>query len=207
MTVASKERPIVLLGAGVLGRRIAATFLAGGDTVHIRDPNSAALADAKSFLAAQLPSFVAALPQAGHASGSLRTFTEIEPAVQDAWLVVEAVPEKLELKKTTFAAVAASAPVDCVLASNSSSYRSRLMVEDLKKEWRERALNMHFTMPPAIRTVELMTDGETRYELFGVLSEVLRECGMVPVTAKRESTGYVLSFSLCPRRRYMLIIG
>lgn len=196
MTFALKERPIVLLGAGVLGRRIAATFLAGGYTVHIRDPSSAALADAESFIAAQLLSFVAVLPKTGaiHASGSLRTFTEIAPAVQGAWLVVEAVPEKLELKKTTFAAVAASAPADCVLASNSSSFKSRLMVEGLDK-WRERTLNMHFTMPPAIRTVELMTDGETRHELFRVLSEVLRECGMVPVTAKRESTGYVLSLS------------
>lgn len=200
MTSASKERPIVLLGAGVLGRRIAATFLAGGYTVHIRDPSSAALADAESFIATQLPSFVAVLPktETTPASGSLRTFTEIAPAVQGAWLVVEAVPEKLELKKTAFAAVAASAPADCVLASNSSSYKSRLMVEGLDKEWRERTLNMHFTMPPAIRTVELMTDGETRHELFGVLSEVLRECGMVPVTAKRESTGYVHSLpSIC----------
>lgn len=45
MTSTPKERPIVLLGAGVLGRRIAATFLAGGYTVRIRDPNSAVLAD------------------------------------------------------------------------------------------------------------------------------------------------------------------
>ena len=198
MISSPKERPIVLFGAGVLGRRIAATFLAGGYTVHIRDPNSAALADAESFIAAQFPSFVAALPktEATRPSGSLRTFTEIAPAVQGAWLVVEAMPERLELKKTTFAAIAAAAPADCVLASNSSSYRSRLMVEGLEKDWRERALNMHFTMPPMIRTVELMTDGETKHELFGVLSEVLKECGMMPVTAKRESTGYFLSLSV-----------
>lgn len=73
------------------------------------------------------------------------------------------------------------------------------MVEGLEKNWRERGLNMHFTMPPAIRKVELMTDGEIKHELFGVLSEVLRECGMVPVTANRESTGYALSLSLSVR--------
>lgn len=192
MTTPSKERPIVLLGAGVLGRRIAAVFLAGGYNVHIRDPSKQALSDAESFIHTQLPSFTAILPQQEKTSpGSLKTFTEISPAVQDAWLVVEAVPEKLGLKRETFAEVTASAPADCVLASNSSSFKSKFMVEDLEKKRREMALNMHFTMPPAIRTVELMTDGETKEELFGTLSEVLRECGMVPVTARRESTGYV----------------
>lgn len=192
MTTPSKERPIVLLGAGVLGRRIAAVFLAGGYNVHIRDPSKQALSDTESFIHTQLPSFTAILPQQGKPSpGSLKAFTDIAPAVQNAWLVVEVVPEKLELKRETFAEVTASAPADCVLASNSSSFKSRFMVEDLETERREMALNMHFTMPPAIRTVELMTDGETKEELFGTLSEVLRECGMVPVTARRESTGYV----------------
>ncbi|ODM22511.1 hypothetical protein SI65_00099 [Aspergillus cristatus] len=207
MTTPSKERPIVLLGAGVLGRRIAAVFLAGGYNVHIRDPSKQALSYAESFIHTQLPSFTAVLPQQGKISpGSLRIFTEIAPAVQNAWLVVEAVPEKLELKQTTFAEVVASAPADCVLASNSSSFKSRFMVEGLDKERREMALNMHFTMPPAIRTVELMTDGETKQELFGILSEVLRECGMVPVTARRESTGFIFNRLWAAVKREILTI-
>lgn len=189
MPIPSKERPTVILGAGVLGWRIAAVFLAGGYRVHIRDPSKDALADAESFIHTQLSSFSAIIPQKT-APGSLQTFTDIAPAVQNAWLVVEAVPEKLELKQTTFAEVTASAPGGCILASNSSSFKSRLMVEGLEKGWGERTLNMHFTMPPAIRTVELMTDGETGEELFECLSAVLRESGLVPVTARKESTGY-----------------
>jgi 3-hydroxyacyl-CoA dehydrogenase len=65
------------------------------------------------------------------------------------------------------------------------------MLDDVSQTRRERVLNMHFTMPPGIRTVELMTCGETKPELFGELSEILKGCGMVPVTARRESTGYV----------------
>lgn len=189
MSIPSKERPIVILGAGVLGRRIAAVFLAGGYRVHIRDPSKDALSDAEFFIDTHLFSFSAIVPQKT-IPGSLDTFTDIAPALKAAWLVVEAVPEKLEVKQTTFAEVAASAPDDCILASNSSSFKSRLMVEGLEKGWRERTLNMHFTMPPAIRTVELMTDGETREELFECLIAVLRECGTVPVTARKESTGY-----------------
>lgn len=63
------------------------------------------------------------------------------------------------------------------------------MIEKLGAECREKTLNVHFTIPPAIRTVELMTDEMTKTEIFEVLSDVLRECGMIPVTAKRESIG------------------
>lgn len=82
MTIPSRERPIVLLGAGVLGRRIATAFLAGGYNVHIRDPSKKALSDAGSFIHTQL-SFTAILPQNGKtpSPGSLQTFTKIAPAV------------------------------------------------------------------------------------------------------------------------------
>lgn len=51
--------------------------------------------------------------------------------------------------------------------------------------------NMHFSMPPAIRMAELMTCGETEKEVLTYMEDVLGECGMLPVTARRESTGLV----------------
>ncbi|KAF5866668.1 hypothetical protein ETB97_010763 [Aspergillus alliaceus] len=92
-------------------------------------------------------------------SGTYKTFAEIPAAVSDAWIVVEAVPEQLPLKISTFAEVDRNAPDDCIIASN----------------------------------IELMTDGETREELFGLLTDVLKKCGMIPVTAKRESIGFVFN--------------
>ncbi|KAE8371567.1 hypothetical protein BDV26DRAFT_298671 [Aspergillus bertholletiae] len=199
------SRPVVVLGAGVLGRRIAAVFLAGGYRVHIRDPSPQALSDASSFIDSHLPDFTALTPSQRPA-GTYRTFTEIPAAVSDAWLVVEAVPEKLALKISTFAEVDRNAPADCIIASNSSSYKSRLMLDEVKPERRERILNMHFTMPPAIRTVELMTDGETSRKLFDLLTGVLKECGMIPVTAKRESTGFIFNRLWAAIKREIMFI-
>lgn len=187
-----KSRPVVILGAGVLGRRIAGVFLAGGHTVHVHDPSPQALTDASTFLKHNLASFTALTSSSSSSSStptSFQTFTDIGPAVQNAWLVVEAVPEKLGLKIETFATLDELAPADCIFTSNSSSFRSRLMVEKLGTERRERTLNVHFTNPPEIRTVELMTDGMTREEVFEVVRGALRECGVVPVTARKESTG------------------
>ncbi|EAU33264.1 hypothetical protein ATEG_06720 [Aspergillus terreus NIH2624] len=201
----SKTRPVVILGAGVLGRRIAAVFAAGGYKVHIRDPSSQALSDARAYIATHIAEFTAHTPDKP-VPGAMSTFTSIADAVADAWLVVEAVPEKLALKIRTFGEVDRAAPADCILASNSSSFKSRLMLDEVRGARRARVLNMHFTMPPAIRTVELMTDGETEGALFPLLSGVLRECGTVPVTARKESTGFIFNRLWAAIKREILFI-
>lgn len=185
------NRPVVLLGAGVLGRRIATVFVAGGYTVHIRDPSPEALTSASEYINDNKEEFAAlnTSNSSGTRCGTHRTFTDIAQAVKEAWLVIEAVPENLDLKRETFAEVDRHAPGDCVIASNSSSFKSRLMMDGISAERKARVLNMHFTMPPDVRTVELMTSGETSSDLFPFCSRILRECGMAPVTARKESTG------------------
>jgi len=64
-----------------------------------------------------------------------------------------------------------------------------MLAKVASKERRRLICNIHFTMPPGIRTVELMTDGETYPAIFPFLSEVLSKCGMLPATARKESTG------------------
>ncbi|KAF7595100.1 hypothetical protein BBP40_007304 [Aspergillus hancockii] len=92
----------------------------GGYKVHIRDPSPQALSDASAYIDSYREDFTALTPFQP-TSGSLETFTEIAVAVSDAWLVVEAVPEKLPLKISTFADVDRHASLDCIIESNSSS--------------------------------------------------------------------------------------
>ncbi|KAJ5739942.1 3-hydroxyacyl-CoA dehydrogenase-like protein LAM1 [Penicillium manginii] len=121
--------------------------------------------------------------------GPCKTFTELEPAVRDVWLAVEVAPEKVELKKYILAALDTKTLSDCILAWNSSSFKSSLMSSKVSSERRKKVLNVHFTMPPSIRTVELMTNGETDPKIVTYLEDVQGECGMLPVTARRETTG------------------
>lgn len=186
------SRPVAVLGAGVLGRRIACTFVAGGYNVHIRDPSAEARTAAIQYIdenkqqyAQNLPSSVGVVQP-----GSYAAFEDIPSAVSRAWLVVEAVPEKIELKIDTFAELDRTAPADCILGSNSSSFKSSLMLDKVANKDRRRLIcNIHYTMPPDIRTVELMTDGETEPAIFPFLSDILTKCGMLPATARKESTG------------------
>ena len=103
--------------------------------------------------------------------------------------VIEAVPEKLQLKIDTMAELDKKASPDALLVSNSSSYKSRLMLDKVSADRRQLICNMHFAMPPRVRNVELMTDGETDPKVFPFLTQVLQDVGLLPVTARKESTG------------------
>lgn len=202
----SEQRPITVLGAGVLGCRIASVLIAGGHFVNLRDPSPDALFAAGKFIESHRDEFSAIVPGPPLKSENYRLIEDLSSSVQNAWLVIECIPERLELKISTFGEIDRYAPEDCIIASNSSSYKSRQMLEDVRPARRERVLNMHFTMPPTIRTVELMTDGETRPELFPQLSELLQGCGMIPVTAKVESTGFIFNRLWAAIKREILLI-
>ncbi|KAJ5707685.1 Dehydrogenase multihelical [Penicillium malachiteum] len=218
------DRPVAVIGGGVLGRRIACVFVAAGYHVHIRDISAEALETAIEYIDAHKEEYSMMpricketessssepenvdekgsqptttkvdLESYTHAPfGNYKPFTEIEPTISNAWLAIEAVPEKLDLKIEVFAEMDAAAPADCIFGTNTSSFKSSLMVSKVSPERRKRMLNIHFAMLPAVRTVELMTDGETDSGIFPYLEDVLGECGMLPVTARCESTGFIFN--------------
>lgn len=125
--------------------------------------------------------------------GNVKVFEDLEDAVANAWLVVEAVPEKLELKISTFASLEQIASKDCILATNSSSYKSSEMITQISEDTKRRVLNTHYYMPPENMVVELMTDGFTDTAIFSFLSDRFRESGAKPYVARKESTGFIFN--------------
>ncbi|KAJ5298821.1 alpha/beta-hydrolase [Penicillium atrosanguineum] len=215
------DRPIAIIGGGVLGRRIGTAFVAAGYNVHIRDPSQEALQECAEFIDSHKEQFrlmpriskerqdptgaagtskttteITKVEQEAFANvpfGRYSSFSEIGPAVSNAWLIIEAVPEKLDLKMEVLAELDAKAPEDCIIGSNSSSFKSSLLVGKVSVQRRKRTLSVHFCMPPTIRTVELMTCGETNSEILLYLKDILGECGLIPVIARRESTGFIFN--------------
>ncbi len=186
------SRPVAVLGAGVLGRRIACSFVSGGYNVFIRDPSAEARQAAIQYIDENKQQYTKHLPASVGTvkPGSYAASEDMATAVREAWLVIEAVPEKIELKIDTFAELGRLTPADCILGSNSSSFKSSLMLDKVtSKQRRSQICNIHYTMPPDVRTVELMTDGETEPAIFPFLSGILEKCGMLPATARKESTG------------------
>lgn len=126
--------------------------------------------------------------------------------MSNAWLIVEAIPEKLDLKISTFAELESAAPKEAILASNSSSYKSGEMLGKVQGATKTRIPNTHYYMPPDSMTVDVMTDGYTDPELISFLVERQRDAGTVPYVARRESTGLIFNRIWTAVKREVLTI-
>lgn len=188
-----ETRPICVLGGGVLGRRIAACFVAAGYTVRIRDPSADSRNAATKYIDEELSSFTSLLPKLPAKQGSYEALEDLATAVKDCWLVFEAVPEILPLKESTFADLEKCAPEDCIFGSNSSSFKSGELLSKVKESTKKRVLNTHYMMPPQAIIVELMTSGHTHPEIFPFIEARHKEAGLHPVTALKESSGFIFN--------------
>lgn len=136
----------------------------------------------------------------------MEEFESLEDAVSNAWLVVEAVPEKIEMKINVFAELATAAPNDCILVSNSSSYKTSEMLDKVGSGAKVRIINMHYYMPPRIMTVELMTDGHTAEGIFPFLIERSKEAALIPYRVRVESTGLIFNRLWAAVKREVLMM-
>lgn len=187
-----RDRLVAILGAGVLGRRIAACWASGGYNVRVRDPDAKTRADCLEYAQDHAATYPAAQTRKGPA-GRVEVFDDVASTVDNAWLVIEAIPEKLQLKIDQFAELEKLAPEDAILATNSSSYKSSEMLAKVSDSTKSRILNTHYYMPPQAMVVELMTDGHTDPAIIDFLAARQREAGTLPYVARKESTGLIFN--------------
>jgi 3-hydroxybutyryl-CoA dehydrogenase len=184
-----RNRPVAVIGAGTLGRRIALMFASRGGSVRIYARRDEQLAEAKQYVAETLPRVIEG--RAFGEPGVVHTTTSLAEALDGAWLAVESAPEKLEIKIPLWGEIDAAAPADTIFATNSSSFPSRLMAEKVRDT--TRLCNAHFYMPPEVTGLDLMSNGETDRGLLDTLLAVLPEFGVYPFEARKESTGFIFN--------------
>jgi 3-hydroxybutyryl-CoA dehydrogenase len=183
------SRPVTVVGAGTLGRRIALMFAAHGAQVRIYDLAEQQRRAAVEFVSQNIPSV--AVGRDGVVPGRVSSEADLADAVREAWLVIEAIPERLELKIQMFGQLDELAPADAILASNSSSYASRLFLDKVHRP--ERVLNIHFYMPPKQNAVDIMSCGKTDRHVMDFVLLTLPQFGLYPFEARRESTGFIFN--------------
>ncbi|KAJ6564145.1 hypothetical protein B0H19DRAFT_1258636 [Mycena capillaripes] len=183
-------KPFVILGAGTLGRRIALMWLTQGEIVHLVDPSEKALADASRFISESLENVIDAQVPNGK-PGTLAVFQDRAAAIQNAWIVVEVVPEILSLKISLLGELDAILPDDCILASNSSSYTGSEMFERVKNK--ERLVNTHYYMPPQVLPLEIMPNPHTDPAVVALLLREAPRHGLRTYHVRKESVGLLFN--------------
>jgi 3-hydroxybutyryl-CoA dehydrogenase len=186
---------VAVLGAGIMGRGIAYASALGGYRTLLQDTSEPALEKATSEVSALLEKGVATGKVAGvdavAAQKRLTTARSLEDAVRGADLVIEAVPEKIELKVELFAALDRLASPHAVLASNTSSLSLTEMAAATRRPGR--VVGMHFFNPVhRMRLLEVVraleTSDETLATAVAAGEKMGKECVVV-----RESPGFVTS--------------
>jgi 3-hydroxybutyryl-CoA dehydrogenase len=166
--------------------------VAGGTDVRLHDASPQQLESALQHVTDNADGLRRALDlHPADGLGSSAAFGELADAVRGAWMVVESVPEDLELKRQVFGQLDELADSDAILASNSSSLPTRQLLERVEHRWR--VLNTHYQQPPELNAVELMSCGDTDEGVIPSLMDKLPEYGLVPFWVRRESDGFILN--------------
>ncbi|HEX6163863.1 MAG TPA: 3-hydroxyacyl-CoA dehydrogenase NAD-binding domain-containing protein [Vicinamibacterales bacterium] len=195
MAVKNPIRHIAVLGAGTMGHGIAHAAISAGYDTALYDVSEAAVAKGQAAIAAVIDKSVqlGKLSEADAASmrPRLRTTTSVADAVRDADVVIEAAPEKIDLKLALFKEVEAAAPPHAVFASNTSALSITEMAAVLSVPGR--LGGMHFFNPVhRMKLIEVVKALDTTPETIEVMQEVSAKMGKETVLVK-ESPGFVTS--------------
>ena len=188
-------KTVAVLGAGTMGHGIAHAAMAAGFDTVLYDVSQAQLDKGRAAIVAVIQKGVdlgkVSADDALAMRGRLRLATIVADAVREADIVIEAAPEKIDLKLSLFRDVEAAAPAHAVLASNTSALSITEMAAVLANPGRMGG--MHFFNPVhRMKLIEVVKALETSAETIAVMEAVSARMGKETVLVK-ESPGFVTS--------------
>ena len=191
---------IAVLGAGTMGNGIAQVFAQSGFDVHLIDVSESALETALATIEKNLGRMVSKgileENETKNILSRISTFTDLNQAVAQADLVVEAATENTALKLKLFADLDAACPEATILATNTSSISITKIAAATQRA--EKVIGMHFMNPvPIMKLVEIIRGYSTSDEVAETIVALTQKLGKVP-TLVNDYPGFVSNRILLP---------
>ncbi|TXT57468.1 MAG: hypothetical protein BAJATHORv1_10170 [Candidatus Thorarchaeota archaeon] len=201
-------KKITVIGAGLMGSGIAYVSAWNGYEVTLVDINQEALDAGMERIRTDVMTGIdkgkISLSAAQELMGRLKSTTDMEEAVKDADLVIEAIFENMEVKKKVFGTVDKAAPEHTILATNTSS----LSIDELASatERPEKFIGMHYFSPvAAMKLIEIVIGEKTSDETIEAAMKVGEKQEKVPIKAK-DSPGFIVNRILMPVLREAILL-
>jgi 3-hydroxybutyryl-CoA dehydrogenase/5-formyl-3-hydroxy-2-methylpyridine 4-carboxylate dehydrogenase len=180
---------VAVIGLGTMGPGMAATLARCGMTVSAYDASADQRAKAKEGFA-----IAAGVLDALGAPNQQQTPPRIAETLQDcvagAELVIETVPENLELKHKVFREIEALVSKDCIIASDTSGIPITKIQAGVDRP--ERVVGMHWSNPPhLIPMIEVIPGEKTLPNVTEAVTAVVKRAGHLPVLIKKDVPGFV----------------
>ena len=187
---------VCVVGAGFLGTQIGVVSARHGYRVSMCDVSDEALASSRRAAEGYVGQWAAEGQVTGEESSRVMgrmSFTgDLVEATRGADVVIEAVVERLDVKRDVFRRLDELCPPRTLIATNSSSIRVS-KIEDATRH-QERVLNMHFYSNPwRTRVLEVMRGTRTSDQAVERAASFSRSIGVTPLMVRRESTGFIFN--------------
>ncbi|MGD2200211.1 MAG: 3-hydroxyacyl-CoA dehydrogenase family protein [Candidatus Bathyarchaeota archaeon] len=187
---------VCVFGAGFMGWQITLQCASHGFPVKLYDISKEALTKASESIAQELERRVEerliSIEEKRVTFNRIHTIGDVVEATSGVDLVIEAVPERLEVKREVFTTLDEVCDDRTILATNSSSIRIS-KIEDATQRL-DRVLNAHFYNIPWERSVvELMRGTDTSDETLEKVRRFMEDIGLTPLTVLKESTGFIFN--------------
>jgi 3-hydroxybutyryl-CoA dehydrogenase len=194
--MAEKIERVAVVGMGILGSQIAIQAAGHGYEVAGFDEMPDAFDRANQVIFASMEAQqmfpVMGLEAWRRGLDRVSLTNNLEEAVSRADLIIEVVPERLELKREVFAKLDAVAPARAILASNSSSIPiSRIESATTRPG---QCMNLHFYFPAlGMDLVDVMAGGRPDARVVEACLEWVRSIGCIPIRLHKQTFGFCLN--------------
>jgi 3-hydroxybutyryl-CoA dehydrogenase len=192
--MADKTEKIGVLGAGTMGAGIAQVAAQAGFTTLLYDISQefidTGLGRIRSFLEGSRARGKITAEQEQQILDRLRGTTQLEAFVEST-LIIEAIPERLDLKRDVFKQLDSICPPGTLLATNTSSFSVTAIAANTQHP--ERVLGLHFFNPPPLMAlVEIVQGDRTAAEAIDNATQLMRQMGKTPARAK-DTPGFIVN--------------
>jgi enoyl-CoA hydratase/3-hydroxyacyl-CoA dehydrogenase len=196
-----KLKNITVLGSGIMGHGIAQVSATAGYNVVLRDIEQGFLDKAMEKIKWSLDKLVAkekiSQQEADSIYSRITPIVNLSDAVKDAHLVIEVVPEIMELKKKVYAELDAVAGKDVIFASNTSTLPITEIANTTSRP--EKFIGIHFFNPPQLmKLVEVIPGEKTSHEIIDLTQEYVKSVKKESVLCRRDVPGFIINRLFIP---------
>jgi len=191
---------ITVIGSGTMGNGIAHCFAQNEFNVQLvdlsEDQLERALAVIQKNLDRQVTKAILTEAQKDAALNRIQTSTDLDKALANADLVIEAASENIVVKEKLFRQMDAIAPADCILASNTSSISITKLASFTNRP--DKVIGMHFMNPvPVMRLIEVIQGFKTEEHIRNQILDLSKQLDKIPLLAQ-DYPGFVANRILLP---------
>ena len=192
---------ITVLGSGIMGHGIAQVYAMAGYNIVLRDIEQKFLDKAMEKIKWSLDKLVSkeriSLEEESEILSRIKPIVDLKDAVHDSDLVIEAVPEIMDLKKKVYAELDKVAGDQVIFASNTSTLPISEIANTLSRP--DKFIGIHFFNPPQLmKLVEIIPGQKTSDDILNLIIDLVKSVNKIPVICRKDVPGFIVNRLFIP---------